>query len=145
MEIFPEPALAVVMVVPFLFTLVALHFILFRPLMGFLDAREAEHEQANAEARALEAQVAERLSDLDHRLESARSEIAGFRAEQRADALKEEGTILAAARAAADQKISAALVDINAAADTARDTLKQTATGLSAEIAAQVLGREIRA
>ena len=52
MEIFPNPALAAVLVIPFILPLVALHFILFKPLVAYLEARDAAHERARAHAAA---------------------------------------------------------------------------------------------
>lgn len=145
MEIFPTPALAAVMVVPFLVTFLALRFILFKPLVAYLEAREAARTHALEEARALETQVAERTADLHKRLEAAHSEMVAHRMAERAKALEIESEIIADARTTADAHIGRALTEIQQSAATARQSLGTTASTLSNEIAAQVLGRELRA
>lgn len=145
MQIFPDPILVAVMVIPFLITLTVLHFLLFRPLVGYLEARADARNNAIKEARALDAQVAERTADLQKRLEAARSEASALRASERAKAMAIEAELLAAARAKAEEKIEAALTEIQSSSATARQDLKTTASTLSNEIAAQVLGRELRA
>ena len=145
MEIFPTPALAAIMVVPFLFAFLSLQFILFRPLMAYLEARDDVRERALQEARALENQVEERTNDLQHRLEAAHSEAVAVRTAERGKALEVETEIIAAARAKADLQIEAAVAEIHTAAAVAREGLSTTASTLSNEIAAQVLGRELNA
>jgi F0F1-type ATP synthase membrane subunit b/b' len=145
MEIFPEPPLALAMTVPFLFTLAALYVILFRPLLGFLAEREAVQERARAEAKALSSQVEEQLATLHQQLSAAHGDMVAFRAAERTKAVAREGAILAEARKEADTRLAGAVQAIGASAQSARSTLKETASGLSAEIAAQVLGREIQA
>ncbi len=145
MEIFPTPALAAVMVIPFLVTFVALYVILFRPLVAYLEAREGARDRALQEAKALESQVTERTEDLHKRLEAARSEVVAFRAAERAKALESESEIIADARTTADAHIGRAVTEIQASAAIARESISTTASTLSTEIAAQVLGRELSA
>ena len=145
MEIFPTPALAAVMVIPFLVTFLALYVILFRPLVAYLEARESARDGALQEAKALESQVAERTEDLQKRLEAARSEVVALRASERARALEIESEIIADARTTADAHIGRAITEIQASAATARQSIGTTASTLSTEIAAQVLGRELSA
>ncbi|MFT6144280.1 MAG: F-type H+-transporting ATPase subunit b [Myxococcota bacterium] len=145
MEIFPTPALAAVMVIPFLVTFVALYLILFRPLVAYLDAREGARDGARQETNALGIQVAERTADLQKRLEDARSEVIAYRATERAKALETESEIIADARTTADAHIGRAVTDIRTSAETARQSISTTAATLSTEIAAQVLGRELSA
>jgi len=145
MEIVPTPALAIALVFPFLVTMAALWFILFKPLLGYLAEREAVSHDARKEATDLNKQVESRLGELQQRLAVARSEVSALRATARAQALQKETEIVADARQLAEARVRDATHQIVAEQRLASEKMKAAAEAMSSEIATQVLGREVGA
>jgi len=140
MEIIPKLIPTLVLTVPFLVTMVALHVIFFGPLLDYLEGRRAETEGARQDAKAMEAETIQTIEQLESRIAQARSEAAKARNEARKQGLSEEQAILVKARAASDERVAQAVGEINEASAAASNTLKETAKMLADDIAAQVLG-----
>lgn len=130
---------------PFFITLLGLHIILFKPMMNYLSQRDAETIGARKEAKELNQQVDERIETLNERLQSARAEAGQIRASARVSAAAKGQKLLDAARAEAEKSTTDAIRRIQIERDTAAQALKQTAEGLSSDIAGQVLGRALQA
>ena len=143
MEIFPNPAFAALMTLPFVVTFIALHFIIFRPIFDYLQDRDSASTGAKVEAESLRVDIAEQSTRVAKRLDTARTEVARARAARRAKALEREGEILHDARAEADATVADALEALQAARETASAELRSTAGVLSQDIAEQVLGRAV--
>jgi F-type H+-transporting ATPase subunit b len=141
--IVPNLVLAAFLVIPFLVTMVALHFALFKPMYQYLEDRTKTVDDANDEAERLASAVSERLTSLDAQLASARKEVTAIRAAARERALGAEAEILDAARRNADAVVSAAVERIQKERVEAAATLRATASSLSNEMASQVLGRQV--
>ena len=141
MEIFPDWTAALFLVLPFVVTFFALRAILFQPLIAYLEERDAVAGRAETETESFEAATADKMRALEEQLAGARRDIGEIRKSARAEAQAEEAKILAAARDAANEKVDAAVARISDEKQTAATTLRGTAKVLSADIAAQVLGR----
>ncbi len=143
MNIVPDPILVAVQILPFLVLMTGLHLILFKPMLAYLDRRKAATVGARAEAAALQAQSGAALDRYEHALTAARAEIADIRAGARAEANAAHAAKVAAARAEVDARVGAALVQLRADATAARSGLGSQAQGIAADVARQVLGREL--
>ena len=115
MTIIPDPVTAIVMTIPFIIKYFALNYILFKPLFAYLEEREHVVHDAKHETHDLTGKIEQQMATLEQKLRAARDEAAAVRA---------------TARHHAEQK-------------TASAAMKTTATELSADIARQVLGREV--
>jgi F0F1-type ATP synthase membrane subunit b/b' len=145
MQIIPELVPTLLLTVPFLVTYIALHFILLRPLLDYLEGRDAAMHGTRTQAAELHAKTDSRLTELDAQLKGARLEITDFRAKARAKALANESAILAAARQKAEGKVNEAVEQITIEQAAASKTLKSISEGLSDDIVNQVLGRQASA
>jgi F0F1-type ATP synthase membrane subunit b/b' len=144
MQVIPDsPALALMLLLPFLASWAALHFLVFVPFMAYLAERRQASEGALADAKRLESAVEADLETLRKRLATAREEVAARRAEARGRALKVEAATLAEARTAADARVKEAVARIAGEADSARASLRQSTASLADDIAQQVLGRAV--
>lgn len=143
MEIIPSVVPAALLTLPFLVSMAALHFILFRPMLDYLDARDALSREARTEAERINARADEALASVVQQLNEARKEATELRQQARADAREVENGILARAREEADAMVGTALDQITGEKERASATLRATAQGLSHDIAAQVLGRPL--
>ena len=131
------------MTIPFVVTFIALHFIIFRPVFDYLEARTLASVGARAEAEALRTDIEVQSAAVDQKLRAARAEMAQARSVKRSEALEQEAKLLGEARAAAEQQVAQALEQINASSATASGQLRSAAAALSTDIAEQVLGRAV--
>ncbi|MGC6493094.1 MAG: ATP synthase F0 subunit B [Myxococcota bacterium] len=143
MQIIPDPTFATMMAIPFVVTLVALHLILYRPLMAYLEGREAATSGARDSASDTLARVEAASADLKQRLADARAQVAEVRQNHRQAGLDTEKKTVDAARAAADAEMTEALQTLEAEATAARQAVTETADELSRDIASRVLGRAV--
>ena len=65
MEIMPNPVMSALSAIPFLVTILGLYFIIFKPMLQYLDDRLKAMEGGAAEAQALEAEAAALQAELD--------------------------------------------------------------------------------
>ena len=141
MEIMPNPVMTALSAIPFLVTILGLYFIIFKPMLQYLDERLKAMEGGAAEAKGLEARIAEQTAEYEQKLKAARVQIIDLRTRMRAEAEAEVDAKLAAARAEAETEVEAARASIQAEADAARAGLEDTARALAGNIAGQVLGK----
>lgn len=143
MEIMPNPVMTALSAIPFLVTILALYFIIFKPMLQYLDDRLKAMEGGAAEAKELEARIVEQTAEYDQKLKAARTQITELRSRMRDEAEAEVDARLAAARAEADAEVEAARLSIQAEAEAARASLEDTARALAGNIAGQVLGKTV--
>jgi F0F1-type ATP synthase membrane subunit b/b' len=143
MEIYPDPIHVALLTLPFLVTMLGLHVILWQPLLGYLDERDATADRARHEAHELESASTELMTKIESRLAAARQHISTIRQQARSRALAREAEIVAETRTAADQRLDQALQQITADKKAAAQALRETSADLSKQIAAQVLGRPV--
>lgn len=143
MQIIPELIPTAILTVPFAVTLLALWFILFKPLLDYLEGREAVTARALADADRIRHETVSRVAEIEGRLSTARKESGELRAAARGRAQKQEAAIIRQARAEADQRVDAAVVAIAGSRQSASDVLKNQAGELARDVARQALGREI--
>jgi len=145
MNIIPELTLSLWLVVPFLVAMIGLHFILFKPLLAYLDEREAKTAGAKAEAKQLRQDVDAKLADVQARVVAAHQKAGAVRAEAAAEAKAVEDKLLTDARNKANERVNAAIAEIDAETASAGESLRQAANALSSDIAGQILGRPAQA
>ena len=143
MEIMPNPVMTALSAIPFLVTILGLYFIIFKPMLQYLDDRLKAMEGGAAEAQALEARITEQSAEYDEKLKAARTQLTELRTRLRAEAEAEVEARLSATRAEAEAEIEAARASIQAEADAARASLEDTARALAGNIAGQVLGKTV--
>jgi F-type H+-transporting ATPase subunit b len=143
LEIIPDPIHVGLLALPFLVAVAGAHFILWKPMLAYLEGREETVEKDVKEAAELEASAEQQLSTLEQRLAGARARVIDVHSEARGRAQAREAEILAAARTAAEQRVSEAVAAIATERKAAAAALESTATELSRDIASKVLGREV--
>ncbi|MEQ1566266.1 MAG: ATP synthase F0 subunit B [Myxococcota bacterium] len=143
MEIVPDPIHSALLTLPFLVAITAMYFILWKPLLAYLEERAEVSQRARHEAHELEGAAAEQLSKIEGRLASARAHVGLVRQEARNRALAKEAEIVAGARGRAEKRVEQALSELGADKRSASEALRSTANELSTQIAAQVLGRPV--
>lgn len=129
--------------VNFVVLLLALNFILFRPIRAILAERKALVDGGHARARELKEQIEEKMARYQEQLQQAKLQGAQEKAQLRAQAAAQEATILGAARDAATARIHAIKERVAAEAAAAEAELKKQSVALAGQVATKVLGRGI--
>lgn len=135
--------MVLIQLVPFLVTLVGLHYIIFKPMLAHLADRERNIEGFKREAALLQEEVAGKVGELEAKLKDAKAEAAIERASLRKESKAAEAEMVGAARAAADVVLGEARVSIATEKAAASEELSVTAQALSSSIASTILGRQV--
>jgi len=135
--------MVLIQLVPFLVTLVGLHYIIFKPMLAHLADRERNIDGFKREAALLQEEVAGKLGELEAKLSSAKAEAAVERASLRRDSKAAEAAVVGAARESADAVLSEARAGIATEKAAASKQLGVTARSLSSSIASTILGRKV--
>ena len=139
MHIIPDLGPSLALTLPFFVAFFGLWFILWKPLMQFLDDRDAATAGARLEAGQFSAQAEERASALEEKLAAAHAGIVELHTAARSRAQVKEAEIIAAARRAAEQRIGEAQEKINAEKQAAKVQLETAARTLSGDIVDNLL------
>ncbi|MBK8253878.1 MAG: ATP synthase F0 subunit B [Polyangiaceae bacterium] len=127
----------------FTFFVILLKPLLFDPLMKVFEEREKRIDGAKAEAREMDKQAADLLTEYEAEMEKIRREASREREELRAETARVEAQIMAEARAEAAKILEAGKARIDAEVETLRKELDKQTPALAAEIASRVIGREV--
>jgi len=145
MNIIPEPTVVALQAIPFLLTVTALYYILFKPMLGYLSERDGATVGARKQAEEMQSQISEKLTSYEENIASARARIAMTRSSRRADAMTAYNERISAARSESETKMEAARQTLSEDQEAARQELKGVTAQLAAQISSQVLGRDIAA
>ena len=128
----------------FLTVLVLLNWLLFQPLLRTFDARTHRVEDAEAKARALEAETASRITAYEGKLAEARAEGGRERGTIRQRALEEEDRMMRRVQEEAGDKLGELRERIAREYREASATLKSEAESLARQVVGRVLGRTVQ-
>jgi F-type H+-transporting ATPase subunit b len=142
-NIVPDWILVALQTLPFLVAFVALRSLLFRPMIAYLEERDAAIAGARDETTRLRARVAEARGSWEQQLAEARAEGAAHRAAIHADANAQRQALVDEARGEAEQQVGEALRGIEQARSAAADQLRGGAQQLAHDIAERVLERPL--
>ena len=130
--------------VNFIVLMVLLNILLFRPLRNIMAARQEAIEGGHQQARDLDASINEKLESYQAKLHQAKLEGSQAGQELRAEAAKEEMSIIGAARTEADASLTAMKKGVAIEVDKARVVLNKETQSLAKLIASKVLGRNVK-
>jgi F-type H+-transporting ATPase subunit b len=127
----------------FLVLLVALNYILFRPVRQLIQEREQDIRSALGDANAAQKRMQALLEQYNASLAEAKQKAtAGYNANYQ-QGLDAQRDLIAAERAKAGELLDKARAGIATAASAARTDLKKEAEQLSQEISTKLLGRAV--
>lgn len=145
MSLVPDPVLIVLQAIPFFVSMFILHSLVFKPMIAYLQDREAATVGAQQQALKLRQDAELRLAEYEAKLSRARAEIGTVRAEARAAALVKREEVLAVARREAEARVADAREIIVGERELASQELSRMSRGLARDIASKILGRELAA
>ena len=130
-----------VQIANFLFLLIILNLILYRPIRGVLRKRQAEMQSLENGIDDLEDQAADLSYDLEESLAGARREGSDLRESIRHLGIEEEKGLVQEATSAAGDMITQAGEEMKRKLDAARQSLEGELVAFSKELAEKLLGR----
>lgn len=145
MEIIPDINQVLLNMLPFLVAVLGMYKIILSPMVDYLLERQAAIASGITEAKEIEEQIDDRMTDYQSRLDEARKDVTALRAERRASAQEAYEGVVGQAREASATKIEAALGEIASARDAAAAQLKGKSEEIADQVAGRVLGRSVSA
>lgn len=129
--------------VNFMILMAVLNALLFKPLRAALQARREAIEGSRAKVQDIDEQVQAQIARYEAQLQEARLQGAQKRQALRKTAQEEEARILGVANQKSSEKLQVIKEQIQAEANTARQSLRDETEAIAKSIASKVLGRAI--
>lgn len=129
--------------VNFLFLLLLLNFILFRPIRRAIEERQIKFKGLEGEIGSLNEDIQKRLDEWQAGLDAARSAGLKKREEIKKGGLEEEKGIIEQVRGEVDEKIKGVRTQMAKDNEETRGKLRAQVESFSREVAEKILGRSI--
>ena len=141
MNVFPNPTLVLLQMLPFLGVLLVLKYVILDPLLMYLEARDRHTTGATDDVSALSVEANELDAQCEARMKANREAAHSARAVIMAEAHKTEQGILTAAQGDLDAEVTVFRQSLQAELETVRTELKGDATKLASNISHAILGQ----
>lgn len=132
-----------IQILNFLVLMLALNFLLYKPVRKILADRAVEIAGGHEKAAEVDRDVQEKMAQYEDRLREAKVKASEERGILKKAALAEETTLLDKARKEATDSVNALKGQVAKEAAEAREYLKEQTRSLSLEICEKVLGRRL--
>ncbi len=129
----------IVQMVLFWFVLIFLHFVLFRPYLKAVDARQDGVEGAREEAGEMETRAGRIIEEYEEKMRQARRDAQDVRESLRNQGLQEQNDLVQEVREEIQGKLQEERASIQAKVDSARSDIEQRAETLADAIVARIL------
>lgn len=123
----------------FFFVLFFLHFVLFRPYLKAVDAREEGVEGAREEAAEMETRAGRVIEEYEEKMRQARRDAQDVRESLRNQGLQEQNDMVQEVREEIQGKLQEERSHIQSKVDEARTDIEQRAQGLADAMVAKIL------
>ena len=133
----------VIQLINFGILVLVLNTFLFKPIRKVLADRRQVIDGAREKAAAVYAEVQSKMAQYEARLQAAKAEAGGRRAEALKQAQTEETAVLEKARKQASDSLASIRDKVAKEAGEARELLKKQAEVLSGDICEKILGRSL--
>ena len=142
MNIFPNLTLVLLQLVPFLLTIISLWFIIFKPMLEYLEARDDASSGAATKAKQLEKDTEALKNEIKSALQQVHDECAQQKAEVRQTLLNEYNEQVHAIRKDAEARVKAATIELEEEKKEMMASLEKDTPALAERITNQILGRK---
>ncbi len=143
MYLIPNITLILMQLLPFFVTLFGLYFIIFKPMLEYLDKRNEQIEGSQKKALTLVEEANIQAKEAEKKLIAAKKKANQVRQKGTDKAMKEYTEQVSQARREAYASIQEAEVEIAKSCEEARSNLKLTANSIASEISSSILGRHV--
>ncbi len=128
----------------FVILIIILNFILYKPLLKILDARNEKLAASDQEVKDLNAAVEKKVAEYEEKIRQAKLEAMNQRNEIQKDGSDQAKQIVDATRAELAKIMEEFQGKLDQEISKAKLVLKNQSTGISSEIAEKVLGRSLQ-
>jgi F-type H+-transporting ATPase subunit b len=128
----------------FLVLLVALNYLLYRPIRGIIKQRAEKVAQLNGDITSSEEGAKAKQAELEAEMAEARRQGAEVREEMKGEGHSKEREIIDAATAEMEKAVAKVREEISAEIGKARDELKGQVQSFGRELAQKLLGRSLQ-
>ena len=143
MNIIPNLTLVALQFLPFIVTIAALYFIVFKPMMDYLEEREHASSGATDTAKELEKEIQTKKSEILREINIALKEASDKRSVVRQELVEEYNQFVSQKRHVAETIIKEAASEIAVEKSAARQEVRVQAENFANEIAGKIIGRNI--
>ena len=143
MNIIPNLTLVALQFLPFIVTIAALYFIVFKPMMDYLEEREHASSGATDTAKELEKEIQTKKSEILREINIALKEASDKRSVVRQELVEEYNQFVSQKRHVAETVIKEAANEIAVEKSAARQEVRVQAEAFANEIAGKIIGRNI--
>ena len=143
MNIIPNLTLVALQFLPFITTIAALYFIVFKPMMDYLEERENASSGATDTAKELEVDIQTKKSEILNEINTALKEGSDKRSVVRQELVEEYNEFVYQKRQVAESVIKDAINEIAVEKSAARQEVRVQAEHFANEIAGKIIGRNI--
>ena len=143
MNIIPNLTLVALQFLPFIVTIAALYFIVFKPMMDYLEERENASSGATDTAKELEKEIQTKKSEILREVNIALKEASDKRSVVRQELVEEYNQFVSQKRHVAETIIKEAASEIAVEKSAARQEVRVQAEAFANEIAGKIIGRNI--
>ncbi len=143
MNIIPNLTLTALQVLPFAVTIAALYYILFKPMMEYLEDRENASSGATSTAKDIEEDLRAKKEEIASKIQTALREASDKRNGARQELVGEYNAFVQTKRQAAEDEIQKAALEIAKEKSAARQEVRAQSEIFANEIASQIIGRNI--
>ncbi len=143
MNIIPNLTLTALQVLPFAVTIGALYYILFKPMMEYLEDRENASSGATSTAKDMEEDLRAKKEEISSKVQTALREASDKRNGARQELVEAYNAFVQKKRQAAEEEIQQAVLEIAKEKSAARQAVRAQSEAFANEIASQIIGRNI--
>lgn len=122
---------------------IGLYFVLFKPFLRLIDAREQAIDGARADAKRMQKEAREKSQKFEDELRKVRIEAGAERDRLRQEGQRLERQILDRVREETQEALASAEEQMQREATRVRSTLEQSVPAMGQSVASRLLGREL--
>ena len=143
MNIMPNALLIGLQLIPFLVTIASLYYIIFKPMMEYLEERNTRSLGATDNAKDLEKETHEMKTQIEARTQEAHKQASDKRAQARQELTNKYNTYVHEQRQIAEQKIHDAAREMEVEKAAAKQAIRAEAEKFASDIASKLVGRDV--
>jgi F-type H+-transporting ATPase subunit b len=137
------PHVVIPTIILLLILMVALNYLLYRPMLKVMDDRKGVVDGAARDAAKAEENMNTLSADYDNALQEARKDAKAAFNKAHEEALLQEKEILTEAQSKVEKVLDRQMGELEKNVDAARNELKSAVTALSHEVSSKILGRSL--
>ena len=143
MNIMPNMLLVGLQLLPFIITITSLYFIIFKPMMVYLEEREHRSLGATDSAKSLTSETNQMNETIEATTQEALKKASEKRSQARQELMSEYNNYISEQRQIAEQKIQSAVQELEIEKASAKQAIRAETEAFASDIATKLIGRDV--